>query len=351
MAAGVTRRLYVLPGFDPRGPAPLHALLRQVFPLPERPRLSGCLSRWPLDGGDEARGASAAEEIVYLHWSDIARSHWPRQPLQLLVEGLPMARWYLLGGGLRRVGALAPGAAFTGLYPVLVVALLAATALAVGLLLHPLGLPPALLGGALVLLGGGRLAGQLGVGWLFRTLRFTHQLAAGRVPELGQRVGSWAQQLLALERDCPAAELVLAGHSCGSFVAVMLVAELRRLPAAGPVLQRLTLLTLGHNIPHLALLPAAGPFRADLAQLLEQPRLPWLDWTSPDDWLCFAGVNPLAAAGLVDAACSYPQRRLLPLAGQLGIAAGWRGFWGRFSHQYPLHFAYLHWLPLRRRQP
>ncbi len=233
----------------------------------------------------------------------------------------------------------------------LVLALLAATALAVGVLLHPLGLAPALLGAALVLLAGGQLAGRLGVGWLFRTLRFTHQLAAGRVPELGQRVHSWAEQLLALEQHCPAAEVVLAGHSCGSFVAVMLAAELRRRAAFGPVLQRLTLLTLGQNIPHLALLPAAARFRADLAQLLEPPRLPWLDWTSPDDWLCFAGVNPLAAAGLVDAGSTYPQRRLLPLAAQLGIADGWRGFWGRFSHQYPLHFAYLHWLPLRRRQP
>lgn len=356
----VAKRLYVLQGFDPRGATPLYALLSQVYPLGERPRQSrsgqpmGVLCRWPLEpSGAEAASANGGngEELVCLHWSDIARRHWPRQPLQLLADGLPMAVWYLLGGGLVQVGRLAPAAAFTGIVPVVGVALIAAAAAAAALVLQPL--PPVLplLAIALVMAGGWQLAEQLGVVWLFRTLRFTHQLAAGRVPELQQRVGAWADQILALEHACPAGELVLAGHSCGTFVAVMLAAELRRRPAAAAVLQRLTLLTLGHNIPHLALLPAAQGFRCDLAQLQQQPRLPWLDWSSSDDWLCFAGVNPLVAAGLAAASSPYPQQRLLPLAANRGIAEGWRGLWGRFTHQYPLHFDYLHWLPLQRRRP
>lgn len=350
------KRLYVLPGFDPRGAAPLHALLKQAYPLGERSRQSspglpmGALSRWPLESSG-AEGGGASEEIVALHWSDIARRHWPRQPLQLLADGLPMACWYLLGGGILKVSRLAPAAAFTGIVPVVVVAMMAATALVAALILQPLGALMQLMAVGLVLAGGWQLAEHLGVLWLFRTLRFTHQLASGRVPELQQRVGAWADQILALEHACPAGELVLAGHSCGTFVAVMLAAELRRRPAAAAVLQRLNLLTLGHNIPHLALLPAAQGFRCDLAQLQQQPRLPWRDWSSSDDWLCFAGVNPLVAAGLAAASSPYPQQRLLPLGADRGIAGGWRGFWGRFTHQYPLHFDYLHWLPLRRRSP
>ena len=344
-SAVVAQRLYVLSGFDPRGAAPLHRLLKQVFPLGPRPRQQGSLSRWPLEPAGAA-AESAGEELVCLHWDDIARRHWPRQPLALLVDGWDLYKWYLGSGGFPQVARLAPGAAFTGLYPVLVVLLLAALAGAAASLAGGIGgVWWALAAAGVVLVLGWQLAEGLAVGWLFRTLRFTHRLAEERVPELPQRLRIWADQIVALEQRCPAAELELVGHSCGSFVAVMLAAELRRRPAAAVLVQRLSLLTLGHNIPHLALLPAARPFRADLAQLLEQPRLPWRNWSSADDWLCFAGVNPLAVVGLADGAGNYPEQLLLPLANRRGIPAGLRGFWGRLSQQFQLHFDYWQCLP------
>ncbi|MCP9889466.1 hypothetical protein KBY57_00140 [Cyanobium sp. Aljojuca 7D2] len=344
-SAVVEQRLYVLSGFDPRGAAPLHRLLKQVFPLGARPRQEGWLSRWPLEPAGAA-AELAGEELVCLHWDDIARRHWPRQPLALLVDGWDLYKWYLGSGGFPQVARLAPGAAFTGLYPVLVVVLLAALAGAAAWLAGGIGgVWWALAAAGVVLVLGWQLAERLAVGWLFRTLRFTHRLAEERVPELPQRLRVWADQIVALEQRCPAAELELVGHSCGSFVAVMLAAELRRRPEAAALVQRLSLLTLGHNIPHLALLPAARPFRADLAQLLEQPRLPWRDWSSADDWLCFAGVNPLAVVGLADGAGNYPEQLLLPLANRRGIPAGLQGFWGRLSQQFQLHFDYWQWLP------
>jgi pimeloyl-ACP methyl ester carboxylesterase len=289
-------------------------------------------------------------EVVYLHWHDIARRHWPRQPLRLLADGLRMAQWYLLGGGLGQVAALSRAAAFTGFYPVLFALLIAGLALlSAGLVWAWLGPLPGLLAGALLLIRGWQLAEQLGVLWLFRTLRFTHELAEERVPELRQRLLDWIAQIDDLERRAPAEQVVLVGHSCGSFVAVMLAAELRRRPQACGVLGHLELLTLGHNIPHLALLPAAERFRADLAALAAAPRLPWRDWSSRDDWLCFADVDVLQAAGVFASSANYPQRRLLPLAQQRGIAPGLRGVWGRFSQQYQLHFDYYRWLPLEAR--
>jgi len=349
------RRVYFLSGFDPRGAPYYYRLfaeqLRRYRRRVRRPLALGrrradgdpLLSRWGL----QERGQAAAE-LVFLHWDDIARQHWPRQPLQLLWDGLGIYGWYLLGGGLWRIGRCSPRVALCGLYPFLwgftALLLALASALALGVASQGVGLPGglaaalALVGAGLVCMQAWRLADQLGVVWLFRSIRFTHRLGQARDRELRVRVQELVQRLLELEAETPAAEVLVVGHSSGSFVLAMLAAELRRQQAWPQLAARVRLLSLGQNLANLAVHPGAQRFHRDLLELAADPRPPWLDVTSRDDYLCFAGVDPYASCGLPSPdGAAYPERRLVPLAQGRGI----RSWWQLMGCQFDLHFDYL----------
>jgi pimeloyl-ACP methyl ester carboxylesterase len=174
--------------------------------------------------------------------------------------------------------------------------------------------------------------------WLFRSIRFTHQLGNARDQELRQRVGQLARRLLELERQSPAAELLLVGHSSGSFVMAMLAAELRRQQQWRQLAGRLRLLSFGQNLANLAVHQGAERFRQDLIELAVEPRPAWLDVTSRDDFLCFAGVDPYRSCGLqLPEGAAYPELRLIDLARPRGIG----GWWQLIGCQFDLHFDYL----------
>ena len=221
------RRLYFLSGFDPRGasfygrlfsqeverrnatgPTGDRQVIQRIRPRPERDRL---LSRWrigppqapqagPSTGKPDLAGEPprlgqnhrdqgpslpdpTSHEIGFLHWDDIARSHWPRRSLAMVGEIAEVYRWYLLQGGLLRIGRLCPGVALCGAYPALFTALAVLVALLAGAGLGKLvfGMAPgpglALVAAVLVALGttwllllaAWALADRLGVVWLWRS--------------------------------------------------------------------------------------------------------------------------------------------------------------------------------------
>ena len=327
------RRTYFLSGFDPRGVAHYQRLFAGV--LKQRgvrlgPRQAGeRITRWLLAG--------RAAELAFLHWDDIARAHWPTHPLLLLRQLLGFA-WIYVSRLWLATARLCPGVALCGLYPLMVLLLVLVLALAGAALSAAVWLPLAPLVLVLVLRQGWRWADRLGVVWLSRSILFTDRLGKARDRTLPQRVRELAQVLIALERNDPAAEVVLVGHSSGSFVMVMLAAELRRQSAAEPLLPKLRLLSLGQNLANLALYPAADAFRADLQLLAAEPRLPWRDCSSRHDLLCFAGVNPYRACGLPEAdGGSYPQLELLDLRTPRQLRSRWQWLGVLFD----LHFDYL----------
>ena len=351
----IPRRMVFLSGFDPRGASFYYRLFAEQlrryqqrgdrsFELERRRQADRLLSRWQvLEAGQPQL------DVCFLRWDDIAREHWPRQPLVLLWDGLFVYGWYLLGGGIARIGRLSWRVALCGLYPALFVLLAAcsgvvlASALAQGLALAGFGWGTggwALAGLVLaVWLGAAwQLAERIGVVWLFRSIRFTHGLARARDTTLRQRVEELAERLLELEEQDPADEVWLVGHSSGSFVMAMLAAELRRQDPAAAMTSRLSLLSLGQNLANLAVYPGAQAFHSDLQELAQEPRLPWLDVTSRDDLLCFAGVDPYRSCGLpAPAGTPYPALQLVTLA----EPKGWLERLGVAFQQFDLHFLYL----------
>ncbi len=383
--AALRRRVYFLSGFDPRGAPHYHRLLgeqlrrhgrrhqRELRLDRRRGGRDPLLSRWRVRA---LAGPDPELELCFLHWDDIARAAWPRQPLHLLASVAGFAGWYLLGGGVVRVARLCPAVALCGAYPVVLAALAGLVAGAAGwgagAAAAGLGWPlplAVLLGLALLLallLAAWRLADRSGVTWLTRSIRFTHRLGQARDGALRRRVDELAVGLRHREGSQPAAEVWLVGHSSGSFVMAMLAAALRRLEDAGsasgspssspsgptgspaaPLLGRLRLLSLGQNLANLAVYPGAAAFRADLLELARAPRLPWLDVTSRDDFLCFAGVDAYRSCGLEPPAGAggYPALRLIDLAGRRGLGRGWRRRWRVAFQQFDLHFDYLRVAP------
>lgn len=358
---GVRKRIYFLSGFDPRGSSfyyrlfveQLKAYARRsgrALKVGRRRGLSDPLcSSWHVEEAHQGSvRAVTVLEVVFLHWDDIVREQWPRSPLVIAWQGVRFALWYVVRGGLIRIARLCPSVALCGFYPLLFfgfcgLALLAVWMLSRAALGALLGAAPAALMASLLVLAlvpaCWRLADQQGVVWLFRSILFTHRLGQARDALLRPRLSELAARIITIERQDPAARVQLVGHSSGSFVMAMLAAELRRHPACAVELApRLSLLSLGQNLANLAVHPGARAFHDDLRTLAAVPRLPWRDITSPEDYLCFAGVDPYRSCGLPVSSPPYPQLETIQLAPRLGLDS----WWALINHQFPLHFEYLH---------
>lgn len=352
------RRVYFLAGFDPRGASAYYRLFAeqlQQFQVRtgrtltlgrRRGKADPLTSRWQVNDTDQ----SLQLDYCFLHWDDIVRQHWPRRPLAILRSFRDCYVWYILRGGLAKIHQLCPNVALCGAYPLLFVGfwlvLTLVISLGLGHLLLSLGVATVpvqslqLLGAIALLRLGWFLAEQRRVIWLFRSIGFTHRLGQTPLPELDERMTALARRILDLEAEEPADQVLLVGHSSGSFVMVMLAAALQRQPEYPQVRDRLQLLSLGQNLANLAVHRGASGFHRDLLQLAREPLLPWRDITSHDDYLCFAGVDPYRSCGLPEPE-QYPQMDTIPLAQRLSLD----GWWALINHQFQLHFEYLQTAP------
>jgi pimeloyl-ACP methyl ester carboxylesterase len=351
-SGGLRQRVYFLSGFDPRGSSFYYRLFveqlqsyaarsgRSLTVGPRRKASDGLVSCWHVV--DHDNGGNCALEVAFLHWDDIVRDNWPKQPLMIAWKGFRFALWYLLGGGLLRWASLCPSVALCGFYPLLFAAACgAALALLAWLVAALLGPPFGVVVAALVVLllipRCWQLADREGVVWLFRSILFTHGLGQVRDLQLRRRLDELADRIVAIEQVEPAQRVQLVGHSSGSFVMAMLAATLRRHSSYSQLAPRLGLLSLGQNLANLAVYRGASAFHDDLRTLAQEPRIPWRDITSRHDYLCFAGVDPYRSCGLPMAVPSYPQLELIELAQRQGLS----NWWALITNQFPLHFEYL----------
>jgi len=349
----VKKRIYFLSGFDPRGSSFYYRLFAEELKCyairtgrslkvgRRRGQADALVSSWHVL--EEGR---TILEVCFLHWDDIVRDHWPRNPLVIARQGLSFAVWYLMLGGLFKISRLCPSVALCGLYPLLFFGFVVVTLTTLAWLVKvafSAWMAPAM--ATLLAIGAvtlaiplcWRLADQQGVIWLFRSILFTHQLGQARDGALRSRMVELAKRVLAHEAGDPASSLLLVGHSSGSFVMAMLAASLRREPGFERVAGRLQLLSLGQNLANLAVHKRAAGFHQDLSTLAQLPRLPWRDITSSDDYLCFAGVDPYRSCGLAIDPPEYPELQIIRLVLRLGLTN-----WGSLiTNQFPLHFQYL----------
>jgi hypothetical protein len=127
------------------------------------------------------------------------------------------------------------------------------------------------------------------------TWQFSHR---GR-PEWDARIDRFAAYLCDVARGSSAQEIVLVGHSSGSFLATEILARaLKRDPALGRHGRRIVLLTLGGNYPIVGYHAAAADFREHLRQLAVEPSIDWIDCQARKDVMNFFQFDPIAAHGI-----------------------------------------------------
>src|SRR5665647_1004730 len=127
------------------------------------------------------------------------------------------------------------------------------------------------------------------------TWEFSHR----QRPEWDQRIDRFAQYLVNVAHASDAEEIVVVGHSSGSFLGVEILARALKLdPALGRHGPRIVLLTIGGNFPIIGFHAVSEDFRDHLRALAVEPSIDWIDCQSRKDVMNFYPFDPIAGHGI-----------------------------------------------------
>ncbi|MGX9393782.1 hypothetical protein ACWX0K_13650 [Nitrobacteraceae bacterium UC4446_H13] len=142
---------------------------------------------------------------------------------------------------------------------------------------------------------------------------FTWQFAHRARPEWDRRIDRFAQHLVEVARTGDAEEIVVVGHSSGSFLGVEIMARALAIdPDLGRHGPRVVLLTLGADLPIVGFFSASAPFREHLRQLAVAPAIDWIDVQSRKDVMNFYPFDPIAGHG-IDAGTARRNPTVVPI--------------------------------------
>jgi hypothetical protein len=128
---------------------------------------------------------------------------------------------------------------------------------------------------------------------------WTWQFSHRQRPEWDERIDRFAQRLVNVARASDAEEIVIVGHSSGSFLGVEILARALKLdPDIGRRGPRVVLLTIGGNFPIVGFHAASQDFRDHLRLLAMEPSVDWIDCQSRKDVMNFFPFDPIAGHGI-----------------------------------------------------
>jgi hypothetical protein len=248
----------------------------------------------------------------------LMRAHW-RFGCFILYPLVLMTFWLALGAG---VGGLAAKAlVMLGLMPLAAAVIGAAIGFAVFALAVRLTEP------------------QTYILYLCDDVASTYQYAHRQRPDWDERMETFAGYVVDAVREKDADEVVIVGHSSGSFLAVdVLDRALTRDPALGRHGPKVRLLTIGANLPIVGFHRAAQWFRDKIARLAVAPDIGWVDYQSRHDIMNFWPFDPVADHGIKLAA---------PRRNPRVVAISFRDLWipGNFGRRrwrfFQAHFQFL----------
>jgi pimeloyl-ACP methyl ester carboxylesterase len=138
---------------------------------------------------------------------------------------------------------------------------------------------------------------------------WTWEFSRRERPDWDQRIDRFAQHLVNVVRNTDADEIVIVGHSSGSFLSTEMLARALKLdPALGRHGPRIVLLTLGGNFPIVGFHAVSAQFRDHLRMLAVEPSIDWVDCQARKDVMNFYQFDPIASHGIdVGAASRNPR--------------------------------------------
>ena len=318
------RRVFYIPGYDPIPPRRYRELYRKEgakqaeisgYDLALSPK-AGPRFGWSVDG--QFAGATIRSDFDVLVWSDIVQSSMDTGIVQTYGILLRTAWIYISTGALGGLMKLRRGPVLAALYPVaiLLVQLAIAIALGVGVFSILTTLSAQFwvqIGAAVAALGFGfavlrwfkQKDGKFFAYYLMHDYGYSARWRGAEPPELRERLAEFQADIAkALQEDWD--EVLIVGHSSGAHLGVNVLADLMRaeqVPVHGP---QLAFLTLGQVVPMVSYLPEAKVLRRDLAYLSTREELFWLDVTAPGDPCSFALCDPVKVSGVAPPDQKWP---------------------------------------------
>lgn len=320
-AAGRVRRrtVFYIEGYDQRGPSHYHALYRDE--AAKQSRVNGlAITVGPCRAIDDISSAwtvSTGEtetDYVFLRYDDLMRARRPRTNRAVLSD-FTWLGWVFLRRGVyaNMIRFSWPIALFFSFAPLLVViaGLIAGLAgVAVAFFSHwAVGIVaiPIMFAGLVMLRPW--IEPRLDAFWLGRAAVFAAEMGVRRAPRMEERTDAFAMRIAAAAMEMGPDEVLVVGHSVGSFLGVSAWARaLRLIPDNGP---QLSYLSLGQSIPMLGAQPEAKAFREELLDVARDPRLAWIDVSAASDPICYVLTDPLEACGLAQPSPDAPRPKLV----------------------------------------
>lgn len=357
----VRRRLVIyVQGYDPRGLPEYYRMFRQEFrktlalygltgsvgkPANDPERF---ITTW--DVATHGPGWDVDTRYMFLRWEDIIRRDFAR-PAWWKAPAMYLVMLYTWADGLvpRVLRAHWRFGLFI-IYPMVLLTLWALAGAAVGYgiaaLAAWLGLAPA--GAALAGATVGFAAFVLAIReteehtyllYLCDDIVSTCQFAHRRRPDWEARLDLFAGYVADAVRTSDVDEVVVVGHSSGSFLAVDVVDRaLARDPALGSHGPKVRLLTIGANLPVVGFYRRAQWFRDRLRRLAVSDQIAWVDFQSRHDIMNMWPFDPVAGHGI-----GVGAERRNPAVVAISFRDLWRpeGFGRRRWRFFQAHFQFL----------
>jgi hypothetical protein len=317
----IRRRLVIyVQGYDPRGLAEYYRMFRREYRRTcELYGLTGKVGRaendperfittWGLNTSGD--GWDVDTRYMFLRWDDIIRKDFVRPPGWKIVQMYRAIGLSLISGVIPRILRAHWRFGLFVLYPAVLMTfwllLGAGAGAAVAAVLEALGAAP-LIGRSLgVVAGFGAYAALLRATERYTYLLYlcddvssTFQFAHRKRPDWEQRMQTFAGYVVEAVRNSDADEVVIVGHSSGSFLAVDVLDRALALdPALGRRGPPVRLLTIGANLPIIGFHAKAQWFRDRLLRLALAPDIDWIDYQSRHDIMNFWPFDPITDHGI-----------------------------------------------------
>jgi hypothetical protein len=128
---------------------------------------------------------------------------------------------------------------------------------------------------------------------------FTWQYAHRQRPDWDERVEQFAHHLVDVVQNSDADEIVIVGHSSGSFLGFEILSRALEIdPDLGRHGPQAMLLTIGGNLPIIGFLPGSKQFRDRLRRLATELSVDWVDCQSRKDVMNFYPFDPISGHGI-----------------------------------------------------
>jgi hypothetical protein len=314
------RHIIYVQGYDPRGLAQYYRMFRtelrkfgRLYQLSAgigRPQVAadGEMASWTIE--TKAGDWQTRTDYDFLRWEDLIQRDLAAPSWRTIFHSMSVYWPLVFDGTIARFWKAHWRFALFATYPHLVVLLEAlfsfGVAWAFGRGLDALGIPGLFsiaAAAALFLATLGTILkyteNQTYALYLLADAAWTWEFAHRQRPEWDRRIDRFAQHLVDVARSSDAEEIVIVGHSSGSFLGIEILARARKLDAAlgrhGP---RIVLLTIGANIPIVGFLTASQDFRDHMRELAIDPSIDWIDCQSRKDVMNFYPFDPIAGHGI-----------------------------------------------------